>query len=341
MRRVMVLLLVTLLALSACEESGENGTTPKVEAGGDRGPADLGASPEATPDAEVVLDLQLDATPNLPRWEYVISALQAPATAAESKKFALIFKGQKYNALGDTLASMTTLSGVQTVQELISAFVNRGDGLILLRLFAKDLTSAVACPATVWSGLQHPCCKAGVNEAQCAKAAAAGCYGGSATFTLPSNTLGASISGVIKATGKLWLGPAKLRLKLPLFDAKPLYLTLKYATISGVVDKNGVTSGVLSGAVTASDYNNKVKPSLVILLDKLYKHPKVSQAVKSILAVLDLNKDGHLTWTELEQAAKGSPLLGLGGEGDVDVDGDGQDEWSMGFGFTAVPCSIK
>ena len=263
-----------------------------------------------------------------------------PTTETEADSYALVFQGQRYNALGQTLAGLTTLGGTQTAQELVTGFVNRGDGLILLRLYAAALDSAAQTSATLWSGHTRACCTSAADAAACAKEAAAGCFGGGATFTLPPGTLGASVSGSIKATGKLALGPASLRLKLPLFQKQPLELTLKYATISGVVDAGGVTSGILSGAVTAADHENKVMPALTLLLDRLYKDPKVATILKAILSVADLNRDGTITSSELKKLARSSPLLSMQ-EGDLDIDGDGQKEWTLGFGFTAAPCAIK
>jgi len=269
---------------------------------------------------------------------YVLNRLLLPLTAADATKYALVFKGVPYNALGNILALLASQAPSMGLQDALDRSTCSGATLHLLSVEANSLTSQPKAQAQAWIGENKTCCKAPTNAALCCAQAAAGCFNGKGEFakskTSPMNML---LSGSI-SSGKLKVGPALLKIKLSLSSFAPLELWLKHATIQGDITAGKITDGVLSGAIPQQQLNNVVIPGVAVMLNGVYTNPSTDAATKKMIKDLfDTNSDGKITTAEVAS----NPLIKTFLGGDVDVDKDGIKELSLGIGFTAVAAKIK
>ena len=117
-------------------------------------------------------------------------------------------------------------------------------------------------------------------------------------------------------------------------------VTLKLARLAANVDKNGMTNGVIAGAMTLADVKGVLLPGLATEMTRQYNLPTITPAGKKFIEFFDANKDGTITVKEMEtnQLIK-SVILD---QPDVDTDNDKKpDAVSVGVGFTSVPCFIQ
>ncbi len=358
MRRLVTLtLLVGLFACSGNDELKQDG-----------GATDLGPDAAAT-------DLPLpDLAPDLPRpdlpapdaglpelgadffsagdmtsftcskdcYDYVVDRVLLPMTSSTAQQYALVFKGKKYNALGNILALLAQQAPGLDVQTSMDEAVCSGKTIDLLRVKAASLTSTPAALGHSWVGADAKCCTGSTcldpyNKAKCSAAAKAKCFNGSGAFKPdPKYPKAMLLFGSITAK-KLSLGPAKLIVRISLSSLGSMDLALLGATITGTVDKNGITSGVLAGAIPQNVLNNSVMPNIAQILNSILADPLISSTAKAMIKTLfDNNSDGKISIAEV----KGNALIKTFLAGDVDIDGDGKNELSVGLGFTAVKGKI-
>lgn len=269
---------------------------------------------------------------------YVINRLLLPLTASDATKYALMFKGTPYNALGNILALLASQAPTMGLQDAMDRSTCSGATLHLLSVEANSLTSQPKARAQAWIGENKTCCKAPTNAALCCAQAAVGCFNGTGEFAKSKNSpMNMLLSGSI-SSGKLVLGPAILKIKLSLSSFAPLELWLKHATIRGKITANKITDGILSGAIPQQQLNTVVIPGVAVMLHGVYTNPATDAATKKMIKDLfDTNSDGKITTAEVAA----NPLIKTFLGGDVDVDKDGIKELSLGMGFTAVAAKIK
>ena len=268
--------------------------------------------------------------------DYVMSRILIPTNSAQSKAYGLKKGGKSYNAFGDLLVLVGAQVSSLKLQEEVDLSVYKGSTLVLMRLKAASLTSTPAAKLQTWLGDSKTCCTNTSSLSACKSQAASGCFGGSASMSVASASPKDMIFSGAVSGGKLKAGPSKMI--LPLDNKGGNYtISLVAVTLTATTSANGLTSGVLSGAIPKSEMDNKLLPMLAAMVDTQYKSPSVDQKTKDLLkSLLDVNKDGSITAAEL----KSNPLLSNLLAGDVDADGDGSKDLSLGLGFTAAGCKI-
>lgn len=244
------------------------------------------------------------------------------------------------NALGSLLGTLSGMAGSFDIQGTVDKGVTSGDALVLLRLQAKDLVNTGSAAAQGWTAAQKQCCTNRDDVTGCAAEARNKCFGGSTTFApAPDAPEGGVFGGSISA-GAMRMGPSKLRFVLPVSAVK-LSLTLEAVHLAGKVAADGksISEGVLAGAISKSDLDNTVIPTVAQMLNATLNDPKTDATVKETLQNLFDTEDpkGEITTAEVASNQLIKTFLG----GDVDVDGDGVKELSLGVGFEAVSCVIN
>ena len=275
-------------------------------------------------------------------YDYVVDRVLLPLTSLDAQKYALDFKGKKYNALGNILALLALQAPSMDVQSGMDNAVCSGKTIDLLRVKASSLTTASTVLGHSWVGADAKCCALSscldpYNQTKCLAAAKTKCFAGTGTFKADPKYPKAMILGGSISNKKLSLGPGKLIVRMTLSSLGTMDLALAGATITGTVDSNGVTTGVMAGAIPQSVLNNSVIPNLASILDGMLKNPLIDSSTKAMLSSLfDTNSDGTISTAEVKNNALIKTFL----SGDVDIDGDGIFELSVGLGFTAVKATI-
>ena len=271
--------------------------------------------------------------------DYVFSGLFLPKTPEETTKYSFDFDGNSKldNALGALIGGLGAIPGVTLdPQAEIDTAVNGGKALMLIRV-QGDLTNAAAAKAQAWVGEQQACCADPTQVEACATEAATKCFDGNGQFAQASTTpedmlFGGSITG-----GKVTLGPAKLRLVLPLASDVPVELNLERVTLTGTITANGITDGVLVGLLPEKDLKSVVLPEIAKALDATVQADPTGTAAGTILQLFDTNNDKSISADEVLGSTVISALLAA----DIDTNGDKvADALSLGIGFKAVKATI-
>ncbi len=330
--RFLSLLLALTVAMGAVACSDD--TEPPAK---DKGVPD---QPAVTPDTGP--PPAMDCTKNKCT-DFVLDKIIMPLTSQDAQKYSLVFKGKKYNALGNILALLAQQAPNLSIQSSIDGALCAGSTIVLLKVQAKDMTSDPAAVAQALVGAEQKCCpnsdkKAKDYNTKCCAEAKKGCFGGTgehcAAKDSPTNML---FKGKI-AGGAAKFGPSTMKLKIPLTEAGTLDLNLKYVHIEATTTASGMTKGILSGAIPKSDLDTNVIPQVAKMLNKTYTDPDTDKQTKDMIKQLfDGDGDGQITTKEVSENALIKTFLA----GDVDVDGDGTNELSLGIGFSATGAKIQ
>ena len=146
------------------------------------------------------------------------------------------------------------------------------------------------------------------------------------------------MTGTIKG-GVASFGPGDVMFPVALGQVY-VVVTLKLARLAANVTKDGMTNGVIAGAMTIADVKGVLLPGLATELTRQYHLSTLTPTGKKFIEFFDANKDGTITVKELEtNTLIKSVILD---QPDVDTDGDKKpDAVSLGVGFTSVPCFIQ
>ncbi len=273
----------------------------------------------------------------LPGLGYVLNSIDLPGSSLEAIKYALVYKGTKYNALGNLLAVLVATSSTLDIQEGIDTTICSGEAMHLLEIQGNSLVTEPMARGQAWIGAQRSCCSSGSWGAACCAQAATGCFNGMAKLqkskTSPNDMV---FAGSITA-GALTLGPGnKLVVRLK-YDAVTMDLPLTYVTFRGQIDAKGIRQGILTGAVPQYGVQNILVPGVAQGLNDTYTDPYTDSGTRLTLGMMfDTNNDGKITAAELANNSLFKPFLA----GDVDVDGDNVKEMSLGVGFAAVRAKL-
>jgi hypothetical protein len=255
------------------------------------------------------------------------SALQAVVNSFTVPKTATEFtsdtdkNGTKENALGNIIAGFTPLLAGFDIQTTVGKYFTDGDIVLLLDVLAKDLTADPAMTLRVTEGTDPD--KDPKNN-----------FSGTAKLAVSGSP--ADLSGTIVA-GELKAGPGTVSVPLPV-GLTAVTVSMKATEITATVSSTGMTTGVITGAVSQTELNAKLLPALAKALDVAWKDPTSDAATKSLIKTFDVNSDASITASDL----KSSPIFSAVLKMDVDLDGDKTpDAFSLGMGFTAVPCQIQ
>ena len=328
--RFLSLLLALTVALGAVACSDDDVTPTK-----DKGVPD---QPTVTPDTGP--PPAMDCTKNTCT-DFVLDKIVMPLTSADAQKYSLVFKGKKYNALGNILALLAQQAPNLGIQDSIDGALCGGSTIVLMKVQAKDMTADPAAVAQALVGAEKTCCTTDKKDTdytkKCCADAKKGCFGGTGEFcSAASSPTDMLFKGKI-AGGQATFGPSKMKLKIPLTSAGTLDLTLKNVFIEAKTTATGMTEGKLSGAIPKSDLDKNVIPQVASMLDKTYQDPSTDKQTKDMIKQLfDGDGDGKITTKEVSENALIKTFLA----GDVDVDGDGENELSLGIGFTATTAKI-
>jgi len=269
--------------------------------------------------------------------DYVFSQILVPITSYDAQKYALVFKGKKYNALGNILALLSQQAPGMNVSDSVSNSINKGKAIVLMRLQANSLVNDSTVKAQLWLGADKKCCSATYSPTQCAKQAAASCFNGKGTFKVHSASPKDMLFLGSINNGQLRLGPGKMMLKMSMAK-KTANIPLKHVRLSGAVSNMMINAGVLSGAIPKKDLEKTVIPQIALMLNETYTSPNVDKTTKDMIKQLfDMNTDGHIAPDEVANNALIKTFLA----GDVDVDSDGENELSLGLGYSAVRAKIS
>lgn len=245
--------------------------------------------------------------------------------------------GNVDNALGSILGALSGITTNLSNQGAINASINQGQTLILMRTNAASYASDPKAGATIWIARPQACCTSVTNPPACASEAKLSCFAGGHTFKPdPADPAGSRLTGPIKG-GNALLGPATVKITLPLIGPASVPWTLKAAYLKGTFTGATITNGVLSGAIPVADLQSKLVPAISVMLNSTLKDPGVDKTTKDTIKTLfDANKDGVITALEAGNNALIKTFL----SGDVDVDGDGIMELSLGLSYDAVAATI-
>jgi hypothetical protein len=308
--------------------------------------AACGSSSSKTPDASIDAahsDAPADSATDAPpmatgtHHHYVINKITWPTTSTEARMmgFDLDGDGSVNNQLGQDMA---TLSGqgfdVQTAQD---AEVARGLVLMLADVQATDLTTATDVGFTTYAG-ENP------NPPACNGSADTVCghhLDGTASFDVAAMPRETPIVGAI-AAGQYTGGPGKLPVELSVVTSAPVSTTLIGAHAKLTATANGITQGIIGGAIPSTDIDMKIYPAMAVSFNAvvardctdLANPPGCGCAQNSngatLIQYFDTNQNCDITDTELKNNALIMNLFA------PDVTIDGQMGLSVGFAFTAV-----
>jgi hypothetical protein len=251
----------------------------------------------------------------------VMDTITMPQSAADYA-IDLDNDGTNDNQVGQMFGALLTVNPKLDLQKDLNLQLAQGKVLLLYELFAASLIDASAARVLVHTG-KDPDGDPSNN------------FTGGATLGILGT--GTSLSGTIVG-GELKLGPGSLTSPV-VIGATNVVITLKAARMRATISKTGMTAGMIAGAIPMADVSSKLIPALAKEIDRQYKDPKITPEGKKILKdVFDLNLDGTISSQEFQD----NPFISVALKtADVDSDGDKlEDALSIGFGFTAVPCTI-
>ncbi len=279
------------------------------------------------------------------KYTYVVASATVPASAAQAKKefgIDLDGDGQKDNALGAVLA---TLKGQGLdVQPTLTEAVQDGSIVLLAEFQTKSFTAASASGLRIYLGdnmmITPPACTDPTMIATCGKhLAGTGAFKVSATSPTDALVSGPIVGGTFKG------GPGTISLQISLTAGQaPLQLDMlgARAELTGI-SETGVTKGIVAGAISKSDLDNKILPAikdqLAALVGACTGSPKTPPACgcvsgssgAQILTLFDTTPaDCTVSLDEIKDNSIIKTLLA------PDVVINGVDALSLGIGVTAV-----
>ena len=268
--------------------------------------------------------------------DYVLDSVQVPTTSGDAQKYSLLFKGRRFNAMGNIL-SLLAQQASQGFSECNPWLVSQGKNIKLMRMQLPGLFG-MGARAQLWIGEQRSCCPSAVTATECKKDAATGCFSGSAQLRPRSSAKpGTFVSGTLDGK-QLFLDRGRAVLPMS-FDCTTIaMIPLVSVRITGQVSGGKITHGVLAGTIHKTHVHSLVMPGLARRLDLDLKGKETDKQTKEQISIMfDTDGDGTVEAGEVA----GSALLRHFLAGDVDADGDGTCDLSVGVGFTAVSAKIE
>lgn len=314
-----------------------------------------GSSSSKTPDAHLIdaastidgpvdtaidapVDAPADAPPNASgtHYHYILDSLSWPTTSnqARADAFDLDNDGTLDNQLGQVTSTLTGQGlDIQTAQDQAIA---RGDVLMLADVQTTDLATATDAGYTMYVGTNP-------NPAPCSSVSDTICrhhLTGTGTFDAAATPRDAQLIGSITA-GQLTAGPGHLSLQMTIFNSTPVTITLLAAHAKVTPTANGITTGILGGAIAQSDFHAKIYPAMqtgfaaVIATDCTGQNPPgcgctANSNGATMIQLFDANHDCAVSEPEIENNSLIMALF------QPDVMVEGQMALSAGFAITGV-----
>jgi hypothetical protein len=334
-RPTLLLIFCGALGLAACgggddgDDGADDGTTDGTDDGGDDG----GVNPDGENNT------------------YVINDVGIPTDANQAAQLSLNIDDMSGtdHKLSDLLALLAGQTGLD-IQGAVSEEVARGGIILLANLQATDLTNATGVGLSVYLGADPdpaPCTDPKDPKDPCGLH-----LDGSGSFSIDADSPEGIVLVGENVNGQFSGGPGEVTIELSLSQlADPLVIRLIGARVEAGVAADGLSSGILGGAITIDDINNVVLPGLADLIASLLEADGCTTTApccpadstgEAILNFLDEDDDCLIPVEELQDSSLLSSTIG---EPDVDLlDGDEfapntdgvRDSISLGFGFSAV-----
>jgi hypothetical protein len=288
-------------------------------------------------------------TPEGTKYPLVVSSITVPATAAQATKdygLDIDGDGKADNQLGQVLATLKTQN--IDVQSSVTTAVDDGTIVLLAEFQAKDFTSTSAAGMAIYLGDKNmitpkPCDTA--TPPVCRKhLTGAGAFVVSAGSPKDALVSGPIVGGTFKG------GPGKVSLQIALTQGQPalqLDLLGARASASGI-SADGITKGILAGAISKADLDGKVIPAIKDQLNSLITTTCTAQPKTPPGCGCPANSTGAKVLTLFEAApndcviskeeiTSNSIIKSLLS---ADVNVDGVEALSLGIGFSAVKGSF-
>jgi len=336
--QIFIVAMCGALGLAACgggddDDDADDGST---DVGDDDGSTDVGDDDGADDDGGTVNPDGVDNT-------YVIDSVVVPADQNQAASIALDLNddGIPDNKVGFLLATLANLADLD-IQTAVSDQVQQGGIILLANLKATDLIDATGAGFYVYLGdnpSPAPCVDE--NDLVCGLH-----LQGDGTFDVSADSPTNAVVVGETTGGQFSGGPGEVTLELSLSAlAAPLRITLVSARAEVTVSEDGLTDGLLGGAITTDDVNNDLIPAVADVVASLLEadgcDPKAvpccpeDSGAAQILSFLDTDDDCVVGAQELIE----NPLIASTlGDPDLDLEGDDQvnDAISLGVGFSAV-----
>lgn len=318
---IVCLVAVSALALApACSDDSESSSdtgTPKQDGGTQ---PDTGT---VQPPEKVECDNDCQ--------EYVADDVIVPLSSEDAQKYGFKQGAQTLNKLGDIL---TAVASNMPMQESVTGAINAGDLLLLMRLKADDFTNDPGAVGQIWQAQTTSCCATPEDPTACASEAAQSCFSGTYEFTADPTRTGTFAGGI--SGGAMNMGTPSYTLTLPVGEGVLVSINVVNVQIRGTVTAQGITDGVIAGAMSQDEVEGNVLESIVTLINDGITNDLFEPGTEELLLSM-LDGDGDEVITKDEVLAVVGVLLAP----DLDLDGDGTKEHlSMGIGFSAVPAQI-
>ncbi len=197
-------------------------------------------------------------------YKFVMDALKMPTTPSQAQSYGLVLDGNEQNrpnnALGQILSTLAN-SADMDLQSAVDTQVMAGDIIILMNMQATSLTTATGVGNWVFLGSDP-------SPAPCLSDTDEVCgqhLDGNGSFGIDSaSPQDALISGQLVA-GQFTGGPGKVTIQISLVEGSDSAITvdllgarMKVASVT----EDGMTDGVLGGAVTKKDLDEQIMPTL-------------------------------------------------------------------------------
>lgn len=271
---------------------------------------------------------------------YVVDDVVLPTDDEDAEAMALDLDGD--GAVDNRMGSAMATFGIQSEVDLR---LRRGDAIVLADLRATSLTDAADAGLWVGNGTDP-------DPAACSGATCGRHLQGGASFTVDAASPAASLLPGAIAAGVFTGGPGRARIELALSSGgDPLVLDLIGARVVATVSEDGLTDGILAGAIHEDDLETDVLPAVADVLGEVIDAecsgsppdccPQGSNG-DILLALIDENEDCAITASELSGNSIVSQMLApdvdlLDGPGAFAPGTDGDNEAiSLAFRFTAV-----
>lgn len=348
-RPLFIVAMCGALGLAACG-GGDDDDDPADDTADDTG--DDAADDSADDSSDDSADDDGGVNPDGEDNTYVIDSLTVPGDQGEADDLALDIDGDgsTENKVGNLFALLSSAADLD-VSGAVNEQIALGNIILLTSIKATDLADATGVGMYVYLGenADPAACPDGVTDpAQCGLH-----LQGGASFDVSADSPpGAEVVGAI-AGGEFVGGPGSVTIELALSAlGEPITLTLVNARVETSVSADGLTSGILGGALTSADVESQVYPAVADVVNGLIEgDPECDlEAVPCscatgstgglILGLLDVAPEGgdaDCIITPEEVAANGLVDSTLGTPDlDLDPEIEGDDAVSIGIGFSAV-----
>ncbi|MBI5479737.1 MAG: hypothetical protein HY906_12815 [Deltaproteobacteria bacterium] len=272
---------------------------------------------------------------NYPENQFVLDYLELPLTSADAKALAfdLDHNGTPDNQLGNILAALGSAMGDTNPQESLEASMAKGEIIVLFAIYAEDMQ--LSPKSNLWAFLGEQADPELTDGPQ---------PGGTFTVDTTNSPADAYFGGKIKNGGGLYGGDeAELLLSIALTGTQPLNLSLRAVNVEFDVSADGLVleNGRLGGAITETDLNGQVLPTVANLLqDQMAGKCSTTtgtcvcesgSGAETIQSMFDTDGSCDVTLAEVQNNNIIKAFL----KGDVDLK-DGSKALSLAVGFSAV-----